>query len=329
MPRRKRRGFSREKDMIQVHNLTKMYGHVKAVDQISFSVEEGKITGFLGPNGAGKSTTMNMLTGYLTPTEGEISICGIDMLKNPEEAKKHIGYLPEIPPVYPDMTPVEYLAFVGELRGIRGSTLKRETERVMELTGITAMQNRLIRNLSKGYRQRTGFSCALLGDPEVIVLDEPTVGLDPEQIISIRELIRSLGRSHTVLLSSHILPEVSEVCDDVLVLYGGRLLAGDATNVLEKQVIGTDRYDMEIGSDPETARKALADIPGIRIVSWTEGETVKVLFEADADRDPRRDIFYALAEADCPILALTKKRASLEEVFLELVKTERDGGVQQ
>ncbi len=226
--------------MIEVKNLVKKYGDHIAVDHLSFTVEEGHIYGFLGPNGAGKSTTMNMITGYIGPTEGSIMINGHDMLENPEEAKKCIGYLPEIPPLYTDMTPLEYLRFAAELKGIARNKKEEEVQKVIADAKLEAVSDRLIRNLSKGYKQRVGLAQALLGYPEVIILDEPTVGLDPAQIIEMRGLIRSLGKKHTVILSSHILSEISAVCDDVLILSHGKLVASDTTD------------NLMIQSDPKT-----------------------------------------------------------------------------
>ena len=224
--------------VIEINNLVKKYGDHVAVDDLSLTVEPGKIYGFLGPNGAGKSTTMNIITGYLGATSGKVKINGHDIFKEPEEAKKCIGYLPEIPPLYVDMTVREYLDFVAELKKLEKSLRKRYVEEAMETTGITDVSNRMIRNLSKGYRQRVGFAQAILGYPEIIILDEPTVGLDPKQIIEIRELIRKLGEKHTVILSSHILTEISAVCDHVFIISKGKLVASDATENLVSLMSG-------------------------------------------------------------------------------------------
>ena len=235
--------------MIEINNLVKKYGDHVAVDDLSLTVEPGKIYGFLGPNGAGKSTTMNIITGYLGATSGEVKINGHDIFKEPEEAKKSIGYLPEIPPLYVDMTVREYLDFVAELKKLEKSLRKRYVEEAMETTGITDVANRMIRNLSKGYRQRVGFAQAILGYPEIIILDEPTVGLDPKQIIEIRELIRKLGEKHTVILSSHILTEISAVCDHVFIISKGKLVASDATENLVSLMSGAQEIEVTVRTD--------------------------------------------------------------------------------
>ena len=306
--------------MIDVNNLVKRYGSVTAVDHLSFRVEKGQIYGFLGPNGAGKSTTINMITGYISATEGSVHINGFDVAKEPEKAKAHIGYLPEIPPVYPDMTPDEYLSFAGELKRIPGNQISNEVKRVMELTGVTSMRKRLICNLSKGYRQRVGFACALLGNPEVIILDEPTVGLDPKQMIEIRNLIRSLRGEHTVILSSHILSEVSAVCDHVLIISKGKLVAGDRPEHLSSLMKKTNSYQLLIQGGEETVYKALREISDIRKIETMEVSSglTSVRLETEADRDPREDVFRKLASIDCPIMELTSKVMSLEDIFLEL-----------
>ena len=314
-------------NLIEVNHLVKQYGTFRAVNDLSFTVEPGQIYGFLGPNGAGKSTTMNIMTGYLSATSGTVRIAGHEMLLEPEEAKRHIGYLPEIPPVYPDMTPREYLRFAGELKGVARGKLEAEVERVMELTGITSMHRRLIGNLSKGYRQRVGVSCALLGDPEVIILDEPTVGLDPRQILDIRDLIRSLGGDHTVILSSHILSEVSAVCDHVLILSGGKLV-GD-NSAIYFQICSfmffyfmrrSNRYHLLVQGTPEAVSAALlaAQKLGTVEVQPDSSGFVGVTMETEEGTDPRAELFRLLAGADLPIMELTSSHASLEDVFLEL-----------
>ena len=222
--------------VVEVRNLTKRYGKHIAVEGLSFTVEKGQIYGFLGPNGAGKSTTMNIMTGYLAPTDGEVLISGHDMMKDPEEAKQCIGYLPEVPPVYPDMTVSEYLKFAAELKHIPKEERKQNISEVMELTKVTEVSERLIKNLSKGYRQRVGLAQAILGEPDVVILDEPMVGLDPRQIIEMRDLIRELGRKHTVILSSHILSEVSAVCDHIMIISGGKLIASDTAEGLQGRI---------------------------------------------------------------------------------------------
>lgn len=258
--------------MIEVSDLTKRYGKNVAVDHLSFRVKRGQIYGFLGPNGAGKTTTMNMLTGYLAPAEGKVVINGHDISEEPVEARRCIGYLPEIPPLYLDMTPSEYLQFAAELKGVPRKDRKEETERVMERTQIQDMQDRLIRHLSKGYRQRVGLAQALLGDPEVLILDEPMVGLDPKQIIEIRELIRSLGKKHTVILSSHILSEVASVCDHVMIISHGKLAASDTPENLSHYLKNSDMMELQIRGSRESceqARELLKKIKGLEIRTST------------------------------------------------------------
>ena len=288
--------------MIEINNLVKKYGDHTAVDHLSLVVEPGKIYGFLGPNGAGKSTTMNMITGYLGATSGEIKINGHDILKEPEEAKKCIGYLPELPPLYMDMTVKEYLDFVADLKQLEKSLRKRYVEEAMETTGTTEVAGRMIRNLSKGYRQRVGFAQAILGYPEIIILDEPTVGLDPKQIIEIRELIRHLGEKHTVILSSHILPEISAVCDHVFIISKGKLVASDSTENLVNLMSGAQEIEL-------TVRTGAGEAAG-----YLQGEeNIARVEQADHDKIS----IYAKKGAD-----VTK---SLEDVFLEITQ---EGGAQ-
>ena len=241
--------------LIEIDNLVKKYGDHVAVDHLSLTVEPGKIYGFLGPNGAGKSTTMNIITGYLGATSGTVTINGHDIFKEPEEAKKCVGYLPEIPPLYTDMTVLEYLNFVAELKKLEKGLRKRYVEEAMETTGILDVKNRMIRNLSKGYRQRVGFAQAILGYPEIIILDEPTVGLDPKQIIEIRDLIRKLGEKHTVILSSHILTEISAVCDHVFIISKGKLVASDSTENLLEQMSGAQEIELIVRSESVRAKE--------------------------------------------------------------------------
>ena len=258
--------------VIEVSGLTKRYGKNTAVDHLSFRVKKGQIYGFLGPNGAGKTTTMNMLTGYLAPTEGQIRIDGHDISEEPVEARRCIGYLPEIPPLYLDMTPLEYLRFAAELKGVAKEKRESEVERVMEKTQIQDMQDRLIRHLSKGYRQRVGLAQALLGDPEVLILDEPMVGLDPKQIIEIRELIRSLGKKHTVILSSHILSEITSICDHVMIISHGKLAASDTPENLSHYMKNSDVCELKIRGSREAcdqARELLKRVKGLEITAST------------------------------------------------------------
>ena len=309
--------------MIEVNNLVKRYGDHTAVDHLSFKIEKGKIYGFLGPNGAGKSTTMNMITGYIASTEGTVTIDGHDILEEPEQAKKCIGYLPEMPPLYFDMTVLEYMNFVSDLKKIPKDKKKSMVEEVMEMVKISDMRNRLIKNLSKGYRQRVGLAQAILGYPEVIILDEPTVGLDPKQIIEIRDLIKSLKKKHTVILSSHILSEVSAVCDYVLIISHGRLVASDTPDNLGKLAQGSNNLSLLVRGDRDKIRILLEEIPGVKEISITDdkdqdGWAVKLSTEENTDI--REDVFFKMAENHYPILEMQSRKVSLEEIFLELTE---------
>lgn len=311
--------------MIEVKNLVKRYGTHTAVDHLNFTVEKGKIYGFLGPNGAGKSTTMNMITGYIASTEGEILIDGHNILDEPEVAKKKIGYLPEIPPLYQDMTVLEYLKFATELKAIPKAKREKNIQEVMSTTKLGEVQRRLIKNLSKGYKQRVGLAQALLGYPEIIILDEPTVGLDPKQIIEIRDLIKSLGKKHTVILSSHILSEVSAVCDHVLIIDKGKLVASDTPENLSKVMTGVNSLELTVKGEESIIREALDMVDNIEEVvyhsSMTEGAcdfTIKI----SGDVDMRENIFFVFSEMKCPILRMQPTNMSLEEVFLKLTNDE-------
>lgn len=305
--------------MIEVKNLVKKYGDHTAVDHLSFTVEKGQIYGFLGPNGAGKSTTMNIMTGYLGATDGEVLINGHDILKEPEAAKKSIGYLPELPPLYMDMTVMEYLKFSAELKKIKKEDREQEIEKALKLVKLVDVQDRLIKNLSKGYKQRVGLAQAILGFPEIIILDEPTVGLDPKQIIEIRELIRELAKEHTVILSSHILAEIREVCDYIMIISKGKLVASDTPEHLEELMNGSDTIHIETRAEKETVREILSGLKDIEDVTYTqENEILKAEVKTKERKDIREVIFSAFAEAKCPLLTLQKTTVSLEEVFLEL-----------
>ena len=311
----------RLKNMIEVTNLTKRYGEHVAVDHLSFRVEKGQIYGFLGPNGAGKSTTMNMITGYLAPSEGTVVIDGKDIQKEPEEAKRKVGYLPEIPPLYTDMTVEEYLIFAAELKKIPAKERKGQVEKVMEMTRIADMRGRLIRNLSKGYRQRVGLAQAILGDPEVLILDEPSVGLDPKQIIEIRDLIRQLGENHTIILSSHILSEVSAVCDHIMIIAHGQLVASDSPEGLQKLMKGSMELELTVKSEYERLESILKEIPGVEALEQTaspEKGMVKVKVMTGENRDVREAVFFALADEKLPIMEMVHSEKSLEDIFLEL-----------
>ena len=305
--------------MIEVKYLVKKYGDHTAVDHLSFTVEKGQIYGFLGPNGAGKSTTMNIMTGYLGATDGEVLINGHDILKEPEAAKKSIGYLPELPPLYMDMTVMEYLKFSTELKKIKKEDREAEIEKALKLVKLADVQDRLIKNLSKGYKQRVGLAQAILGFPEIIILDEPTVGLDPKQIIEIRELIRELAKEHTVILSSHILAEIREVCDYIMIISKGKLVASDTPEHLEELMNGSDTIHIETRAEEETVREILSGLKDIEDVTYTqENEILKAEVKTKERKDIREAIFSAFAEAQCPLLTLQKTTVSLEEVFLEL-----------
>ena len=308
--------------MIEVRNLTKKYGQNTVVKHLNFTIESGKIYGFLGPNGAGKSTTMNMITGCLASTEGEVIIDGHDILEEPELAKKSIGYLPEIPPVYPDMTPEEYLRFVAEAKGVKKSDIDRQIEKVMEQTGIVHMSGRLIKNLSKGYKQRVGIAQALLGEPALIILDEPTVGLDPKQIIEIRDLIISLGDEHTVILSSHILAEISAVCDHVMIISHGNLVASDTLENIRRNYVTENSVTIVCKCGFEKLKEILAPIEGIISYEATQSEsneeTYEVRIEVESGADIREAVFKAFSAAGVSLLKLNDSALSLEEVFLKL-----------
>lgn len=305
--------------MVQAEHLTKRYSGHTAVEDISFEVAEGEICGLVGPNGAGKSTTMNILTGYIAPNEGTVRVGGVDLLEEPEAAKKQIGYLPEQPPLYPDMTPREYLAFAARLKGIKGRACKEEVARVVKQCALTEMQNRLIRQLSKGYRQRVGLAQALLGDPRLLILDEPTAGLDPKQTVEMRHIVLSLKQGRSILLSSHILSEVDAVCDRILVLTDGRLAACGTSEELSRLMEGQSRYFLRVQGAQNEVRAALESIDGLQFESIEEnaGET-GLWFTARSGQDPRAQAGYRLAERRLPVLEMKKENAGLEDVFLQL-----------
>ena len=309
--------------VIEVKNLVKRYGDHVVLDHLNFTVQSGQIYGFLGPNGAGKTTTMNILTGYIGMTEGSVTINGHDLLEEPDAVRRSIGYLPEMPPLYADMTPREYLTFAAELKKLPKAERADAVEEVMALTQLTSMENRLIRNLSKGYRQRVGLAQAVLGFPEVIILDEPTVGLDPQQIIDIRNLIRGLAGRHTVILSSHILSEVQEVCDHILMLHHGRLVADGTPEELERE-LRDNALELTIKvSGENTVRGVLAGVAGIRRVEVAPaGSECRVVVWPEGERDLREDIFHVCASAGLPLLGMQFRTAGLEQVFLKLVNDE-------
>ena len=307
--------------MIEVSNLVKKYGDHTAVDHLSFQIEKGKIYGFLGPNGAGKSTTMNILTGYIGATSGTVKINGYDILNQPEEAKKCVGYLPELPPLYMDMTVAEYLKFVAELKKIEKKKRKEMINDAMEMTGVSDVSERLIKNLSKGYRQRVGFAQAVLGYPQIIILDEPTVGLDPKQIIEIRELIKKLGENHTVILSSHILTEISAVCDHVFIISKGKLVASDATENLINLMSTEQNIDIIAKCDEAVARQVIENVSDVKEVKFEqpeEDDTVKFVVRAQKGCDIREGLFKAFCDRNITLLEMHSAVKSLEDVFLEL-----------
>ena len=310
--------------MIEVEHLTKRYGAHTAVDDISFTVEDGCIYGLLGPNGAGKSTTMNILTGYLSATAGTVKVAGHDIAEEPLEAKKAIGYLPEQPPLYPEMTVREYLLFVAELKGVKHKKERAAmVETAMGRTGLQPVQNRLIRNLSKGYRQRVGIAAALLGEPKVIILDEPTVGLDPAQVIEIRGLIHDLGRTHTVILSSHILSEVQTVCDRVLIISAGKLVAQGTPEELAGQLAARGTLSATAQGSREEVLAAAGQVEGLTGLHITAEKGGEVSFTAvcEGGSDLRGELSLALAKAGCPVLSLSTDSMSLEDVFLQLTES--------
>ena len=310
--------------MIEVKNLVKRYGDFEAVRGVSFEIKKGMIYGFLGPNGAGKSTTMNIITGCLAATEGEVTVNGCDIYEDPIGAKSAIGYLPEQPPLYTDMNPEEYLLFVGEAKGLRGDELYREVDRVIRKTGLDEYSTKLIKNLSKGYKQRVGIAQAILGNPEIVILDEPTVGLDPRQIIEIRELIKELGRDSTVILSSHILTEIAEVCYYVIIISHGRVVASDTLENLTKKYEGKNYVDITARGDEERMKKLISSIRGVLEIEsevHLDG-TVHARIAVSNGNDIREELFFRFADAKMPILSMNYEEVTLEKVFLELTSDE-------
>lgn len=314
--------------VVEVNNLTKRYGKHTAVEGLSFTAEKGQIYGFLGPNGAGKSTTMNMMTGYLAPSGGEVRISGHSMMKEPEKAKQCIGYLPEVPPVYPDMTVSEYLKFAAELKHIPKAERKQKISEVMDLTKVTEVSERLIKNLSKGYRQRVGLAQAVLGEPDVIILDEPMVGLDPRQIIEMRDLIRELGQKHTVILSSHILSEVSAVCDHIMIISGGKLIVSDTAEGLKGRIQSSFVLEATVKASLQEVQDVLDTVEAVVKVEEKPShmaDCVTVLIRTKDNADIREELSMKLYEKKLPIMGMNLQEHSLEEIFLEL--TERDDDI--
>lgn len=313
--------------MISVSHLTKWYGDHLAVDDLSFEIGEGHVYGFLGPNGAGKSTTMNIITGCLSASAGKVTVGGYDIFEEPQKAKAQIGYLPEQPPLYMNESPEEYLCFVGQAKGLRGDALKDQIEDVIQQTGIQSVRNRRISALSKGYKQRVGIAQALLGDPRVIILDEPTVGLDPLQIIEIRDLIKTLGKTHTVIFSSHILSEVQTICDEILMIANGKLVAFDTPENLEKQMRSASEILLTVEGTQEQVARILSEVPQITDSKLSvSGNQVSATMKTDCEdvNSLTRTLFQTFAENNLVLLEMTTKKANLEDVFIELSENKEE-----
>jgi ABC-2 type transport system ATP-binding protein len=313
--------------LIQVKNVTKRFGQRIAVDNLNFTVDKGEILGFLGPNGAGKSTTMNIITGYLSATDGTVLVDGHEILEEPEAVKKRIGYMPEQPPLYVDMTVNDYLSFVCDIKGVPKKSRKENIDRALSMLTLTDVRKRLIKNLSKGYKQRVGVAQALLGSPPLLILDEPTIGLDPQQIIETRNLIRELGKEHTIIISSHILPEVAAVCSRVLIINKGRIVASDTPENLSKGIVGDNKLTLRVvGAEKQVigALQAIQHVEKAESLGSREAGTVDILVEAKKEHDIRKPVFYALSKADLPILSMRTMDLSLEDIFLNLTTEEKE-----
>ena len=313
--------------MIQVKKLVKKYGGHVAVDDLTFTVEQGKIYGFLGPNGAGKTTTMNVMTGYIAANGGTVIIDGHDILKEPLKAKACIGYLPEVPPLYPDMTVREFLLFAAELKKLPKTERKKQVQELMERLELDEMKNRLIRNLSKGYRQRVGLAQALVGNPKVLILDEPMVGLDPKQIIEMRDLIKGLAGEHTVILSTHILSEISAVCDHIMIISRGKLAASGSPDELQKMMQGTAQLVVTVIGEQEQARGVLERMEKVSDFAFEDGGeegSILIRLSVKEDADIRKELSVALSGAGMPVLSMNRSEKSLEDIFLELTEVETE-----
>ena len=313
--------------MIEVKNLEKVYGVNKAVDSLNFTVDKGQIVGFLGPNGAGKSTTMNIITGYISATKGDVTIAGYDILREPEKAKSHIGYLPEQPPVYMDMTVKEYLMFAAKIKGVKKKDIENEIEYAMDATKITSMKERLIANLSKGYKQRVGIAAALLGNPEVLILDEPTVGLDPKQIIEIRDLIKNLAKKHTVILSSHILQEISAVCDRIIIINNGKLILDEKLADLNKNIEDAQCLVVTARTSKTKIEEIFDNKDYVRelyIVNSEDSGCVDVKIYANNQKDIREEVFKTLVDNNITLLQMYMEKKSLEDIFIEATTDEEE-----
>lgn len=309
--------------MIEVKNITKKYGSFTAVNNISFKIEEGEIIGLLGPNGAGKSTTMNMITGYIEPTEGEISIEGFDISKKPKKAKSQIGYMPEGVPLYSDLTVKEFVTYMAELKKVDRKTRKEKVEKIIEQTGLKDVEKKLTRNLSRGYKQRVSMAGALVGEPKILILDEPTVGLDPKQITEIRALIKELGKTHTIILSSHILSEVSQICNKVIIINKGKIVAIDTPENLEKKVASNNTTYVTVEDTEnkmETIKETIPEIKEIKLIKENEDGTKQYALGSDKDVDLRKIVFNEFAKENITIFEMKKSDTTLEDAFMKLIE---------
>ncbi len=309
--------------MIQVENVTKRYGSFTAVNNISFEIDEGEVVGFLGPNGAGKSTTMNMITGFIEPSEGKIIVDGYDISKKPKKAKRQIGYMPEGVPLYSDLTVKEFVTYMAELKGCESKTKKEKVQKVLEETGLVDVQNKLTKNLSRGYKQRVSMAGALVGDPKVIILDEPTVGLDPKQVTEIRTLIKKLGKNHTVILSSHILSEVSQICDKVIIINKGKIIAIDTPENLENKVVDENSIYVTVEDSEEkmsNIKDKLSQVKEIKLIAKNEDKTKKYIIIGEKNVDLRKDIFETFAKEGITIFEMKKADATLEDAFMKIIE---------
>lgn len=309
--------------MIEVKNVTKKYGSITAVDNISFKIEEGEIVGLLGPNGAGKSTTMNMITGYIEPTEGEILINGYDISRKPKKAKSQIGYMPEGVPLYSDLTVKEFITYMAELKRVDRKTKKEKVQKIIEQTGLKDVENRLTRNLSRGYKQRVSMAGALVGEPQILILDEPTVGLDPKQITEIRALIKELGKKHTVILSSHILSEISQICNKVIIINKGKIIAIDTPENLERKVSNNNSLYITVEDTEnkmDTIKEKIPQINKIELMKENEDGTKQYVLETNADTDLRKIIFSEFAKENITIFEMKQADATLEDAFMKLIE---------
>ena len=309
--------------MIELQNVTKKYNDFTAVDDISFKIDDGEVVGFLGPNGAGKSTTMNMITGYIEPTEGEIIINGYDISKRPKKAKSQIGYMPEGVPLYSDLTVKEFVTYMAELKKVDRKTRKEKVEKIIEQTGLKDVEKKLTRNLSRGYKQRVSMAGALVGEPKILILDEPTVGLDPKQITEIRALIKELGKTHTVILSSHILSEVSQICNKVIIINKGKIVAVDTPENLEKKVASNNTTFVTVEdaeNKMETIKETIPEIKEIKLIKENEDGTKQYALESDKDVDLRKIVFNEFAKENITIFEMRKADTTLEDAFMKLIE---------